>query len=142
MEVRILVADDNRIVREGLRLLLERKGFQVVAEAANGCEAVEQAAAVVPEVVILDLSMPFLNGIEAAREIKRLVPRTHSIILTIYNDKESILEAFRVGVQGYVLKTRAVAELIQAIGEVMEGKYFLSPDIPQHYMRASGAGDN
>ena len=136
---RILLAEDHRVVREGLRVLLERQGFRVVGEASNGREAVQRATELEPEVVILDVSMPFLNGIEAAREIHRLVPRTRAIILTAYNDKQYVLQAFQAGAQGYVLKTRAVAELIQAIRDVVKGKFFLSPDIPQRYIPAPKA---
>lgn len=136
MDHRILLAEDHHIVREGLRLLLEREGFQVVGEASNGRDAVQQAAELEPEVIILDLSMPLLNGIEAAREIRRLLPDCRSIILTVYNDKQYVLQAFRAGVQGYVLKTRAAAELTHAIREVVEGRFFLSPDIPQQYLPA------
>ena len=144
MTLRVLLADDYKIVRDGLRVLLEQGGFNVVGEAANGREAVEQAAQLEPDIVVLDLSMPDLNGIEAAREILRLLPRTCAIILTVHRDEQYVQQAFQAGARGYVLKTRATSDLISAIMDVGEGKIFLSPEIPrrviQPYLRAAGAG--
>src|SRR5207248_3242199 len=114
---RVLLAEDHQIVREGLRVLLEQGGFRVVGEAADGREAVEQAAKLDPDVVILDLSMPALNGIEAAREILRSHPHTQAIILTVHRDVQYVQQAFQAGVRGYVLKTRAASELASAILE-------------------------
>jgi two-component system response regulator NreC len=142
MKSRVLLADDYRIVREGLRVLLEQGGFNVVGEAADGREAVEQAAQLEPDIVVLDLSMPALNGIEAAREILRLLPHTRAIILTVHRDEQYVHQAFQAGARGYVLKTRATTDLISAIIDVGEGKIFLSPDIPrkviQPYLGSDG----
>lgn len=135
MELRILLAEDHQIVREGLRALLERQGFIVVGEASNGREAVRKAAQLGPDIAILDLSMPFLNGIEAAREIMQSDPHVRPIILTVHRDDQYILEAFQSGIRGYVLKTRAVSELTEAIQQVAKGKIYLSPDIPYELIR-------
>jgi two-component system response regulator NreC len=143
MKSRILLADDYQVVREGLRVLLEQGGFNVVGEAADGVEAVQQAAKLDPDIVILDLSMPTLNGIEAAREILRLLPHARAIILTVHRDEQYVHQAFEAGVRGYVLKTRASTDLVSAIHDVREGKIYLSPDIPhkliQRYWGASRA---
>jgi DNA-binding NarL/FixJ family response regulator len=146
MKSRVLLADDYRVVREGLRVLLEQSGFNVVGEAADGREAVERAAQLEPDIVVLDLSMPALNGIEAAREILRLLPHTRAIILTVHRDEQYVQQAFQAGARGYVLKTRATTDLISAINNVSEGKIYLSPDIPQNviqpYLGAEGAAGN
>ena len=143
---RILLADDYQVVREGLRVLLERGGFNVIGEAADGREAVQQAANLDPDIVILDLSMPNLNGIDAAREILRLLPHTRAIILTVHRDEQYVQQAFQAGARGYVLKTRATTDLIPAINNVSEGRIYLSPDIPQNviqpYLGAEGAAGN
>ncbi|MBZ5545169.1 MAG: response regulator transcription factor [Acidobacteriia bacterium] len=130
MGLRILLAEDHAIVREGLKAILEREGFDVIGEAADGREAVQQALRLEPEIALLDLSMPFKNGIEAASEILSALPATRAIILTAHSDRQYILQAFRSGVRGYILKTRAVAELKEAIHQVAKGRVYLSPDIP------------
>jgi len=140
MKSRVLLAEDHQMVREGLRVLLEQGGFKVVGEAADGREAVEQAARLDPDVVILDLSMPALNGIDAAREILRLHPNTQAIILTMHRDVQYVQQAFQAGVRGYVLKTRAASELTSAILDVGNGKIYLSPDIPKKVIQPYLAG--
>lgn len=97
MPIQILLADDHPVVRDGLRAILEREGFKVVAEASNGREAVEWAEKLHPEVAVLDLSMPFLNGIDAAREIRRVSPTTRTIMLTMHTERQFILEGLRAG---------------------------------------------
>jgi two-component system, NarL family, response regulator NreC len=135
MELRILLAEDHQIVREGLRALLERQGFTVIGEAADGREAVQKAAKLGPDIAVLDLSMPFLNGIEAAREILDSDPHVRAIILTVHRDDQYIRQAFQAGIRGYVLKTRAVSELTEAIEKVAKGSVYLSPDIPFELIR-------
>jgi DNA-binding NarL/FixJ family response regulator len=129
MAIRVLLADDHTVVREGLRSLLEREGFQVVAEASNGREAAMAAAETQPDVAILDVTMPILNGFDAARELLLVSPRTKSIVLTMHDDDHHVLEALRVGAKGYVLKTQAALELAQAVREVNHGSVYLSPSI-------------
>jgi len=121
MPIQVLVADDHQLVRQGLKALLEREGFKVVGEAANGQEALQLVGSLHPEVAILDLAMPLLNGIDAAREIQRVSPRTKTILLTMHTDRRYILEGLRGGVKGYVLKTHAADDLVRAIREAARG---------------------
>ena len=136
MAVRVLLADDHEIVRQGLRILLEREGFQVVGEASNGHEAVKLCEANHPEVAILDLSMPLLNGVDAAREIMKSNPRTKVVLLTMHTEDHLILESLRAGVIGYVLKTRAASELVQALRAVCRGEMFLTQSISRTIVQA------
>lgn len=131
MSLRILLADDHPIVRQGFRALLEREGFQVVADASDGQEAVRLAQELQPDVAILDIAMPLLNGIDAARLIlQQSASRTRVILLTVYSEEPYVLEALQNGITGYVLKTQAVADLTLAIQEVSRGGLYLSPGIP------------
>lgn len=129
MSVRILLADDHQIVREGLKALLEREGFEVSAQAVNGSEAVALARTVQPDVAILDLTMPLLNGLDAAHEILRDRTSTRVILLTMHADDHQVAAALRIGVRGYVLKTQAVEDLANAIRAVLKGQTYLSPSI-------------
>jgi DNA-binding NarL/FixJ family response regulator len=127
MPIRVLLADDHVIVREGFRALIERDGIEVVAEAADGSSAVRLAALHRPDVAILDLSMPILNGLDAARQIRREVPDTAVILLTMHREDYQILNALHAGVRGYVVKTEAAAEVAHAIREVAANGTYLSP---------------
>lgn len=129
--IRILLADDHRMFREGLRTLLECEstGLQVVGEASDGHEALRLARELHPDVVVLDFSMPLLNGLEAAREIHRCEPQTRTILLTMYQDDAYVLEAIREGIRGYVMKAQVSVDLLTAINEVMRGMVYLSPGI-------------
>jgi len=129
MAIRVMVADDHPVVRQGLKFLLAREGFSVVAEAVDGRDALRQAEAARPEVAVLDLAMPHLNGLDAAREIMKISPGTRTIILTQHTEEPYILEALRAGVHGYLLKSQAMPEVIQAIRDVHRGKLYLSPAI-------------
>ncbi len=129
MSVRILLADDHQIVRQGLRSLLEGEGFQVVGEAVNGQEAVRLAQELKPDVAVLDLTMPLLNGLDAAREIVRQQPQIRVMLLTMHTEEHQIAAALRFGVRGYVLKTQAAEDLVHAIGAVLAGGRYLSPGI-------------
>lgn len=129
MNYRIMLADDHQIVREGLRGLLEKAGHEVVAEASDGREALWFARTLSPDIAVLDMSMPLLNGLDAAHEIKRIVPSIKSILLTMYNDKSYVLRALREGVRGYVLKSQASVDLIRAIQEIMRGDVYISPGV-------------
>lgn len=129
MRTTVLLADDHAIVRQGLRALLEREGFDVVGEAEDGDEAIQMAQKLRPDVTILDLSMPLLSGADAARKIRTLCPRTKTIILTVHAEDHFVLHALRAKVSGYVLKTKGAADLIHAIHEVCKGMVYLSPDI-------------
>jgi two-component system, NarL family, response regulator NreC len=138
--VRILIADDHALIRSGLRTLLSNEAsFQVVAEASNGLEAVEAAERERPHVAILDIGMPMLNGIEAARRICAAVPNVQLVMLTVYADEGYLLNALRAGARGYVLKSSAESEIVDAVRAVSEGKAFFSPHISRiladDYMR-------
>jgi DNA-binding NarL/FixJ family response regulator len=129
MAIQVLLADDHQIVRQGFRGLLEREGFTVVGEAADGRDAVRLAKTTHPDVAVLDLAMPSLNGIDAAREMRRMSPHLKTILLTMHTEEPYILEALRAGVSGYVLKTQAADDLVRAIREVSQGSIYLSPAI-------------
>jgi DNA-binding NarL/FixJ family response regulator len=131
MPTRILLADDHHIVRQGLKALLEREQFHVVAEAADGHDAIKQAQALRPDVAVLDVSMPRLNGVDAAREMIRAVPGIRTILLTVHTEDAYVMTALKAGIKGYVLKNQASADLLQAIREVSSGKTYLSPGISQ-----------
>ncbi len=138
--VRILIADDHALIRGGLRSLLAHEpSFQVVAEASNGLEAVEAAERERPQVAILDIGMPALNGIEAARRISAAVPNVQLVMLTVYSDEGYLLNALRAGARGYVLKSSAESEIVDAVRAVSEGKAFFSPKVSRiladDYMR-------
>src|SRR6266403_2199064 len=124
MPTRILVADDHLIVRQALKALLEGEGFSVVAEVGDGVEAVRVARERCPDVAVLDLSMPLLNGLDAAREIQQACPRARAILLTIHTEDH------------YVLETQAAADLVRAISEVQKGAVYLSPGVSQTVVQA------
>jgi two-component system response regulator NreC len=136
MPPRILLADDHVIVRQGFRALLEREGLEVVAEAANGHEAVRLAGELLPDVAVLDFAMPLLNGLDAAKEIRRRSPRTRTILLTVHSEDHYVLEALQAGVHGYVVKTQAAADLVQAIREIRGNAIYLSPTISRAVVEA------
>lgn len=127
MPLHIVIADDHTMVRQGLRALLEREQFEVIGEAGNGLEAVRLVEKLHPAVAVLDVAMPELNGIDAAREISRLSPRTKTILLTMLTEDQYVLESLRAGVKGYVLKSNSSEELVQAIRDVCDGKVYLTP---------------
>jgi len=138
--IRILLADDHTVVRKGLRLLLEsHPGFKVIAEAANGREALSLAEENRPDVVVLDVAMPLLNGIETARQISGKLPQTAIVFLSMHSDEGYVLKALKSGAKAYLLKDSAEDDLINAIKAVSEGKAFFSPAISkmlvEDYMR-------
>ena len=128
--VRIVLADDHTIMRHGLRLVLERQpDFAVVGEASNGREAVDIIAQENPDVAVIDIAMPLLNGIEAAKKITEERLKTVVVILSMHSDESYILRALRAGARGYLLKDSAENDLIQAIRAVRAGKAFFSPAV-------------
>jgi len=129
MALRVLLADDHLIVCQSLKAVLEREGFQVVGEAADGREAVRLARALRPDAAVLDVSMPLLNGLDAAREIQKACPRTRTILLTMHAEDGYVLQALQMGIRGYVLKSQAVTDLVRALQEVSRGAVYLSPGV-------------
>ena len=129
-KIRVLLADDHTVMRAGLRLLLERQpDMVVVAEAEDGRQTVELADAHTPEVVVLDIAMPNLNGIEAARQIVSKHPKASVVILSMHSDESYVLRALKAGARAYLLKDSAESDLIRAIRAVRDGKSFFSPAV-------------
>lgn len=130
MKIRILIADDHKIVRDGLRALLEKQtGMEVIAEAENGRKAVQLARELHPDIVIIDIGMPDLNGIDAARQIIAEVDRVKVIALSMHSDKRFVAQMFKAGASAYLLKDCAFEELAQAVNVVVAGQTYLSPEI-------------
>lgn len=126
--VRVLVADDHAIVRSGVRMLIDRQeGMSVVAEAGDGAEAIELVLSERPDLAILDVSMPRRTGLQAAREIKAQAPETAVLLLSMHDDDRYVFDALRAGAGGYVLKSQADSDLVEAIRAVMRGEPFISP---------------
>lgn len=128
--MKILLADDHAVFREGLRVLLEREpGYQVIGEADNGleaCKAVQQSR---PNLVLMDISMPELNGIDATQRILSMIPETRILILSMHSDRNNVLEAFRAGAMGFLVKECAYDEIIRAISNIKNGHFYLSSQV-------------
>lgn len=134
--IRILLADDHVMVREGTRQILERQpDLVVIAEAGNGKEAVDLVARERPDVAILDISMPVMNGIEATRDIKKIAPQTAVLVLTAYDDDEYVFAILEAGAAGYLLKNARGSEVIEAVRRVYQGESVLHPPIAQKVLR-------
>ena len=148
--IRILLADDHTVMRRGLRLLLENQPeFSVIAEAADGRQAVEQAEATQPDVAVVDIAMPNLSGIEAAHRMSAALPHLAILILSMHSDEGYVLRALKAGAKGYLLKDSAEGDLIEAIKVVHEGRTFFSPEITKmlvadyvQEIRSRGAEDS
>jgi two-component system response regulator NreC len=131
-ELRVLLGDDHRMLRQGLRKILEDgRTCRVVAEAGNGRDAVREALALNPDVAVLDIGMPLLNGIEATRQIVRRAPSVRVLILSMHNDRAYVTQALQAGARGYLLKDSAGSELIEAIAALAAGKSFFSSAVAQ-----------
>jgi len=129
-ELNILVADDHEIVRQGIRNILEPQAhWTVVAEAANGNEAVEKSAEFKPQVALLDVGMPEMNGLEATRRIRAAFPQTEVVILTVHDSEQTVREAVSCGARGYVVKSDAGRDLIAAVESAARHQFFLSPKL-------------
>jgi DNA-binding NarL/FixJ family response regulator len=133
MKSRILIAEDHNLLRQGLRSLVSSlPDFEVVGEGRDGKEAVRQAISLTPDLILMDLSMPGMNGIEATAQIKRRMPGVKIVALTAYKTDEYVREALRAGADGYILKDASYDELVMALRSVIGGKKFLSPDVSGH----------
>src|SRR6267143_358351 len=140
MSVRILVADDHQVVRTGLRALLESKtGWQVCAEASNGREAVEKASQLKPDVAVLDIGMPLLNGVEATRQIRKLSPQTEILILTMHDSEQLVQEVLGAGAHGYILKDDADRNLVAAVDALRRHKPYLSSRVSEAASNSEGS---
>lgn len=137
--IRVLLAEDHTIVRKGLRSLLDDETeIEVVGEAEDGQQAIELVQRVQPDVVLMDITMPVLNGLEATRQIKKLFPQVKVVVLTVHSSEEYIFQILRAGASGYVVKQAAVSELVQAIQTVYRGDSFLSPSISRQVVEEYG----
>jgi DNA-binding NarL/FixJ family response regulator len=134
--IRVVLADDHVLVRQSLKALLDREGFQVLAEASDGQEALRHVQSLQPDIAVLDISMPILNGLDAAREIGRVSPKVKTILLTQHDEDEYISEALDAGIRGYVLKNQAASDLLQAIQQVSRGQIYLSPGVSSAVVQA------
>ena len=133
--IRVVIADDHGIVRSGLRMLIDRqRDMEVVAEAEDGVAALDHAQAHRPQVAVLDVSMPRMTGLQAAREIRSHVPDTRVLLLSMHDDERYFLEGLEAGAAGYVLKRAADTDLIEAVRTVAEGRTFLSDDAQRTLM--------
>jgi len=137
---RVLLADDHLVVRQGLKALLEHHGLRVVGEASDGRAALQLTQQLRPDVAVLDIAMPVLNGLDAAREIGRACSDTRIVLLTALMDERWVLEALRNGVLGFVLKTQPEEELLQAIQAVCRGALYVSPGVSQAVLEALRTG--
>ena len=136
MPIRILLAEDHVMFRQGLRVLLEQAGMVVIGEASDGQEALRLAHEHQPHVAVLDIAMPHLNGLETARRLREAVPQTKTILLTMHTEEPYVLEALQAGTVGYVLKTQAAVDIVQAIREAMQGAIYLSPRVANAVVQA------
>ncbi len=136
MPIRVLLAEDHVMFRQGLRVLLEQAGMVVIGEASDGQEALRLVHAHQPDVAVLDIAMPHLNGLETARRLRETLPQTKIILLTMHTEEPYVLEALQAGTVGYVLKTQAAVDIVQAIREAMQGAIYLSPRVANAVVKA------
>lgn len=131
MPLTVLLADDHRVMLQGMKSLLQQEGYDVVAEACDGREAVRLCRTLMPDIAVLDITMPGLNGLDAAQKIRKYSPATKIVILTMHNESPYVIEALRADVNAYVLKTQAAQDLLDAIRAVSANNVYLSPGISQ-----------
>jgi two-component system, NarL family, response regulator NreC len=136
MPIRILLAEDHVMVRQGLRVLLERAGMIVIGEASDGQEALRLAHEYTPDVAVLDIAMPSLNGLETARRLRETLPQTKIVLLTMHTEEPYVLEALQAGAVGYVLKTQVAGDIVQAIRDALQGAIYLSSRVAHTVVQA------
>jgi two-component system response regulator NreC len=136
MSIRVILADDHLLVRQGLRLVLENENIEVLGEASDGLEAIRLIQALRPEIAVLDLDMPGLDGLAVLRAAAKDCPQTRAVILTRHMEEPYAVEALRIGARGYVLKTQASTDLVAAIRHVHRGEVYLSPKISKAVVQA------
>ena len=139
MNLKVLLVDDHAVMREGLAALLSRAGIDVIGTASNGREAVRLARELVPDAVVMDISMPDLNGIEATRQIRVRAPSVRIVMLSMHANREHVHQALAAGADGYVLKESAAAEVAAAVRAVAAGRRYLSPSIEAAMLEAGGS---
>ena len=127
--IRLMLADDHRMLREGLRRSMTEEGFDIVGEAQDGVEAVELAERVLPDVILMDVSMPNCNGVEACRQVKQRIQGTRVVMLTMHADKEVLTDAIRAGASGYLVKDCSTDEIAEAVRMAAQGDTVLSPQL-------------
>jgi DNA-binding NarL/FixJ family response regulator len=138
----VLLVDDHKILRDGIKAILERTTeFHVVGEAENGIDAVKICKKIQPDLVLMDIGLPGMNGIEATTEIVRCCPSTHVMILTIYDDENTVVAAFRAGARAFLVKKASSADLLDALRTVSRGGSYLSPDVSDHLLTRIQRGD-
>ena len=145
-KIKVLLVDDHPFVLEGIKsCLLKQPGFKLVGEAGNGQEAIEKTQALSPDVVVMDITMPSLNGLEATRRLREVSPNTKVLILTVHEKREFVSEIIQSGARGYVRKNTSPVELVRAIEAVHRGEAFFAPDVAQaffeDYVQAEGRLD-
>ena len=133
-DVKILLVENHAIVREGLRTLLEGKGYDVIGEAEDGRTGAQMASELKPDVIVMDISLPLLNGIEATRRIHKEQPDVKIIMLTIHDEETYIYKSLEAGARGYLVKDTASKDLLDAIDAVTGGELYLSPNFPSEYL--------
>ena len=139
MTIRILLVDDHQILREGIRRGFEAAGHEVVGEAANGLEGVEQAIALQPDIILMDLSMPVMDGVTATREIREKVPESQVVVLTMHDDVARTRQALDAGANGYLSKGSSFSEVLTTVEAVADGETGLSPELAVSMLRAAKA---
>ncbi len=139
--LRVLVADDHPILRDGLKAILKEKNMEVVGEVSDGLQAINLCKQLAPDVAVVDVSMPLLNGIDAAREIRKVSPKTKIMILTMHTEERYVAAALRVGVSGYILKSKAASHLMQAIDAAINGEFYIGPCVSRASLDACLAGE-